>query len=151
MIVGAMTEAKIGVAAERQRDPGVERRRHRLVIARERVMDRVADRRLDLLRCNLVRLGGAIEQDPHALAAGPELPHPISAAIVTADNTFGLNLFRNLNSGAARGCNACSSAGPKRMPCRYSEIRLSSVMIRASASAWRALKVPTGSRRAIAR
>ena len=46
----------VGVAGQRQRHAGVERGRHGLVVARERVVNRVAERALDLLRRNRIRL-----------------------------------------------------------------------------------------------
>src|SRR5206468_6482382 len=65
----------VGVAGERKRHAGVERRRHGLVVARELVMNRMAERVLDLLRRDHVRLDGAVEKNPHALAGDAELPH----------------------------------------------------------------------------
>ena len=46
----------VGVAGQRERHARVERGRHGLVVARERVVNRVAERAFDLLRRNRIRL-----------------------------------------------------------------------------------------------
>ena len=74
----------VGVARERQRHARVERRRHGLVVARKRVVNRMPERAFDLLRRNRVRLGGAVEQHAHALAARAELPHAIEQPLRVA-------------------------------------------------------------------
>jgi hypothetical protein len=77
--------ADLGVVRQRQRHAGVERRRHRAVVARERVMDAVAERGLDLLRRDQVLIGDAVEQDLDALAAGAELPDALDQPLRVAD------------------------------------------------------------------
>ena len=54
------------VARERERHAGIERGRHGLVVTRERVVNRVAERALDLLGRNRKRLGGPVQQEPDA-------------------------------------------------------------------------------------
>src|SRR5262245_2631233 len=65
------------VIRQRQRHPRVERGRHRAVVARERVVDAVAERGLDLLGRDQVLVRHPVQQDLHALAPGAELPHAI--------------------------------------------------------------------------
>src|SRR5262245_13498579 len=72
------------VAGEGERHAGVERRGHRLVVARERVMNWMPERALDLFRRNRVGLGGAVQEHPHALAAGAELAHAIQQPLCVA-------------------------------------------------------------------
>ena len=54
------------------------------VVARERVVHRVPERRLDLLRRDHALLRRAVEQHPHPLAADAELPHAIDQALRVA-------------------------------------------------------------------
>ena len=74
------------VVRQRQRHAGVQRRRHRPVVARERVVDAVAERRLDLLRRDQVLIRRSrFSRTLIALAAGAELPHAIDQPLRVAD------------------------------------------------------------------
>ena len=61
------------VAGQRHRHAGVERRRNRAVIARERVVNRMPERAFNLRGRNRVRLRRAIQQQTDAIAARAEL------------------------------------------------------------------------------
>src|SRR5688572_8079365 len=65
----AELRGEIRVIGHRQRHTGVERLGHRFVVARERLVDAVAERGLDLLRCDQVLIRDAVEQDLDAVAA----------------------------------------------------------------------------------
>ena len=75
----------VGVAHQRQRHARIERRRHGLVVARKRVVNRMAERVFDLLGRNRVRLGGAVKQHAHALPARAELTDQIEQTLRVAN------------------------------------------------------------------
>src|SRR2546428_14102708 len=67
---------ELRMIAERQRHAGIERCRHRTVVARKRLMDGLSERRFDLLRRDDVLLRRPVQQHAHPLSLGAELTHP---------------------------------------------------------------------------